>query len=142
MSKRKIKGKITSADNQNITVELEETISGNFKEYEVIVQKQTKKRGLDANALSWTLIDRIAKYIKSSRDEVYNLMLERYGVATYLVVKPNEANRILNLMGHGKVLGEVEINGRKGVQLQVFIGSSNYNRTEFAHYLSRYCFRV
>ena len=125
MSKKKIKGKITSADNQNITVELEETISGNFKEYEVIVQKQTKKRGLDANALSWTLIDRIAKYIKSSRDEVYNLMLERYGVATYLVVKPNEANRILNLMGHGKVLGEVEINGRKGTQLQVFIGSSN-----------------
>lgn len=135
MSKKKIKGKIISADNLNIVAELDSVLVGDFREYEVSVQKKTKKRGQDANSLSWALIDRIAKHIKSSRDEVYDLMLERYGVATYLVVKPNEAQRILELLEHGRILGNVEINGKSGTQLQIFIGSSNYSREEFAHYL-------
>lgn len=136
MSKKKIKGKIVSTDNTSIMVELDSVLSGDFREYDVYVQKQTNKRGQDANALSWALIDRIAKSIKSSRDEVYNLMLERYGVATYLIVKPSEAQRMLDLLGHGRILGNVSINGKTGTQLQIFIGSSNYNREEFSHYLS------
>lgn len=136
MSKKKIKGKIVSTDNTSIMVELDSVLSGDFREYDVYVQKQTNKRGQDANALSWALIDRIAKSIKSSRDEVYNLMLERYGVATYLIVKPSEAQRMLDLLGHGRILGNVNINGKTGTQLQIFIGSSNYNREEFSHYLS------
>ncbi len=135
MSKKKIKGKIVSIDNTNIMVELDSVLSSDFREYDVYVQKQTNKRGQDANALSWALIDRIAKSIKSSRDEVYNLMLERYGVATYLIVKPSEAQRMLDLLGHGRILGDVSINGKNGTQLQIFIGSSNYNREEFSHYL-------
>ncbi|MBP3707521.1 MAG: hypothetical protein J6J36_02795 [Clostridia bacterium] len=137
---KKIKGKIVDINNTNIIAELDSALSGDFREYEVCVQKKTKKRGLDANALSWTLIDRIAKSVKSSRDEIYDLMLERYGVATYLIVKPGEAQRILDLLEHGKILGDVTINGKIGTQLQIFIGSSNYNREEFSHYLSRYNF--
>lgn len=133
--KKKINGKIIEAKENNIVVELNENMPDDYQNYEVIVQKKSKKRGLDANALSWTLIDRIAHTLNTPREEIYDIMLSRYGVATYLVVKPNEADRILELMEHGKKLGEVIINDKVGVQLQIFIGSSHYNRSEFATYL-------
>ena len=138
---KKIKGKILSIQDNNIIVELSEQID-DIDKYEVLVQKKTKKRGLDANALSWALIDRLAIALKSSRDEIYDLMLQRYGVATYLVVKPNEADRILNLMEHGRILGNIEVGGKQGTQLQVFLGSSTYDRSEFSHYLNRNYYRV
>ena len=74
----------------------------NFSEYEVTIQKKSDKRGKDANALSWVLIDRLAKHYESSKNEIYKLMIERYGVSTFLVVKPQEAERILNLLGKKK----------------------------------------
>ena len=132
---KKIKGKIVGASDNNITVQIDDALSGKFEDYDVIIQKQSKKRGLDANALSWVLIERIAKAVKSSRDEVYDLMLQRYGVATYLIVKRHEAERILDLLEHGRILGDVNINGQPGTQIQVFIGSSNYNRADFTSYL-------
>lgn len=123
----------------NATVELSEYIAPeDINKYDIIIQKKTKKRGLDANALSWTLIDRIAEALHSSRDEIYDLMLQRYGVATYMVVKPKEAERILSVIEHGRILGNIEINGQKGTQLQVFFGSSTYDRSEFSRYLNRY----
>ena len=133
---KKIKGIITEKNGLNVNVMLEQEIPNNFSEYEVTIQKKSDKRGKDANALSWGLIDRLAKHYESSKNEIYKLMIERYGVSTFLVVKPQEAERILNLLEHGRILGEVTINGKKGVQLQIYIGSSNYNREEFHHYLS------
>ena len=133
---KKYRGKIIKVDEKHVLVELGEELPDDAIDYEVIIQKPQKRRGLDANSLSWALIDRIASSIKSSRDEVYEMMLERYGVATYLIVKPNEADRILSIVEHGKKLGDVLINGKKGTQLQVFIGSSHYNQAEFSTYLS------
>lgn len=136
MSKKKIKGKILNQNDNILSVELSEPIPDDITSYEVIIQKIVRKRGLDANALSWVLIDRLAKAMKTSRDEVYDLMLQRYGVATYMVVKPKEANRILDYMEHGRILGNVNLNGKLGTQIQIFLGSSQYDRSEFAHYLS------
>jgi hypothetical protein len=118
-----------------LIVELGEEVPDNVIGYEVLIQKPTKKRGLDANALSWVLIDRIASNLHVSRDEVYGLMLERYGVATYLIVKPNEADKILEVFEHGRKLGDIKINNQIGTQLQIFIGSSHYNKSEFSTYL-------
>lgn len=132
---KKIKGKIVEVNDNKIVVQVNENINDQLDDYEVVIQKQSKKRGLDANALSWVLIDRIAKALKSSRDEIYDLMLQRYGVATYLIVKKNEAQRILDLLEHGRILGDVNINGKLGTQIQVFIGSSKYDRVEFTNYL-------
>lgn len=132
---KKISGKIIEVKDCNVVVELSEKLPDDYSDYEALIQKKSKKRGLDANALSWVLIDRIASSMHIPRNEVYDIMLERYGVATYMVVKPNEADRILELLEHGRKLGEVTINNQKGVQLQVFIGSSHYNRSEFATYL-------
>lgn len=132
---KKISGKVISNREGIFEIEPESPIE-NIEDYEVYFVKKSKKRGLDANALSWTLIDRLAKEMKSSRDEIYDLMLSRYGVATYMIVKPSCLKKITEMLEHYRVLGDVEINGQKGVQLQVFIGSSYYNSEEFASYLN------
>jgi hypothetical protein len=132
---KKILGKIISENDGVYEIEPENPID-KIDEYEVFFVKKSKKRGLDANALSWTLIDRLAKEMKSSRDEIYDLMLTRYGVATYMIVKPSYLKKITDMLEHYRILGEVEINGQKGIQIQVFIGSSYYNSEEFASYLN------
>jgi hypothetical protein len=132
---KKVLGKIIKVNDGTYEVEPESEID-NIEEYDVFFVKKSKKRGLDANALSWVLIDRLAKEMKSSRDEIYDLMLSRYGVATYVIVKPACLSKIEEMLEHYRVLGEVEIKGQKGIQLQVFVGSSHYNREEFANYLN------
>ena len=110
---KKISGKIISENNGIYEIEPESPID-KIDDYDVVFIKKSKKRGLDANALSWTLIDRLAKEMKSSRDEIYDLMLTRYGVATYMIIKPTYLKKITEMLEHYRVLGEVEINGQKG----------------------------
>ena len=132
---KKVLARIIQSNDGVYEVKPEKEID-NVEDYDVFFVKKTQKRGLDANALSWTLIDRLAKEMKTSRDEIYDLMLSRYGVATYVIVKPICLSKIEEMLEHYRVLGEVEINGQKGVQLQVFVGSSHYNREEFTTYLN------
>lgn len=132
---KKIIGRLLHFNNNIATIEFENNLDDTSYINSFYMEKPTKHRGKDANALSWTLIDRIAKHLNQSRDEIYDIMLQRYGVATYLVVKPNYANRILETFGHGRILGDVTIDGKKGTQLQIFLGSSTYNSEEFTHYL-------
>lgn len=46
----------------------------------VTVKKYHKKRSLDANAYAWVLMSRIADVLGTSKEEVYEEMLRRYGV--------------------------------------------------------------
>lgn len=41
--------------------------------------KYRAKRSLDANAYAWVLITKIAEVIKSSKEEVYESLLQKYG---------------------------------------------------------------
>lgn len=42
--------------------------------------KYRKARSRDANAYAWVLMSNIASALKTSKDEVYEVMLQRYGV--------------------------------------------------------------
>lgn len=44
------------------------------------VTRFTKKRSLDANAYAWVLMGKIASVLKTSKEEVYEEALRRYGV--------------------------------------------------------------
>lgn len=53
-----------------------------IKDLEKLSVKATKyrqKRSLDANAYAWVLMTKIANALKSSKEEVYEEMLRRYG---------------------------------------------------------------
>lgn len=96
------------------------------------IKEHKAKRSLNANAYFWVLCQKIAEVIKSSKEEVYLEMLKRYGVFTHLIVKPEAVPKIKSQWRTAIELGEVKVNGKKGVQLQLYYGSSTYDSKEFS----------
>lgn len=94
-----------------------------------------KQRSLDANAALWFLLNEMAAKLKTSKDELYLEMLVRYGVFTHIVVKPNVVDRVKGEWRTVRELGEVTVNGKTGVQLQCYFGSSTYDTQEFTRLL-------
>jgi hypothetical protein len=101
----------------------------------VEIEPLKRKRSLDANAYLWVLMGKMAEVLKTSKDEVYLEMLDRYGIFTHIVVKPNMVEKVKAEWKIVRELGEVTINGKVGIQLQCYFGSSTYNQKEFAHLL-------
>jgi hypothetical protein len=99
---------------------------------DVEVKQHRNRRSLDANALLWKMCTEIANVIRSSKDEVYLQMLERYGVFTHIIVKQEAVERIKKEWRTVRVLGEVAVNGKTGIQLQCYYGSHLYDSKEFS----------
>jgi hypothetical protein len=95
-------------------------------------KEHRKKRSLDANGMLWAICTQIAAAIKSSKDEVYLTMLERYGVFTHIIVKAEAVERIKQEWRTCRVLGEVTVNGKTGIQIQCYYGSHLYDSKEFS----------
>ena len=112
-----------------ITFELDE---GNIKDLDklsgnkpLIVQAKQhyNKRSLDANAYAWVLMQQIAEVTGTDKWNVYITCLQRYSRAfTHVIVKPNAIERLKDLYRVCIDLGEVEVRGQKGHQLQVYYG--------------------
>ena len=100
------------------------------KELDVEIKQHRKKRSLDANAYFWVLLSKIAETIKTSRESVYLEMLQRYGVFTHVIVKQEIVDRVRAEWRTVVELGEVTVNGKTGVQLQCYFGSSTYDTKE------------
>lgn len=105
------------------------------KELEVQVAVKRKKRSLNANAALWALLGEMAGVLHTSKDELYLEMLDRYGVFTHVVVKPQAVDRVKQEWRTVRELGPVTINGTTGIQLQCYFGSHTYNTLEFSRLL-------
>lgn len=119
-----------------ITLELNENVEiseiAETEKLAIEIKKYREKRSLDANAYMWVLLEKIAEVLNTSKDELYLEMLGRYGVFTHIVVRPTAVNEMKEKWRVVKELGEVEVNGQKGIQLQVYFGSSTYNTKEMS----------
>ena len=103
-----------------------------LEEMDVEVKKHNNRRSLNANSYLWVLLGKLAVAMRTSKDELYLLMLERYGVFTHLIVQKNVVERIKDEWRTVRELGEVNIKGQIGVQLQCYFGSSTYDTKEFS----------
>ena len=104
--------------------------SGKILEVEIKIKR--KRRSLNANAYLWEVLGRMAAVLKTDKDSVYLMMLERYGVYTHVCVKPAAVERVKQEWRTVRELGEITINGQKAVQLQCYFGSHTYNSKEFS----------
>lgn len=102
------------------------------KELSVEIKQFRHKRSIDSNAYMWVLLSKMADALKTTKDELYLQILDRYGVFTHIVVKPDVVNRIKQEWRTVRELGEVTINNTKGIQLQCFFGSSTYDTKEMS----------
>lgn len=120
----------------NLTISTKSNISSlqELKEetLDVEVKKHREKRSLNANALFWSCLNKIASAMRTDNWSVYLLMLKRYGQYTYICVKPDAVEGVKKQWRECEELGEIDINGQKAVQLLCYYGSSTYNTQEFS----------
>ena len=98
----------------------------------VEIKPYRQKRSLDANGMLWAVLGEMAAVLNTDKDSLYLEMLSRYGVFTHIVVKPEIVERVKQEWRTVRELGEVTINGKTGIQLQCYFGSSTYNSKEFS----------
>lgn len=103
-----------------------------LKNFQLKLLNTEKKRSLDANAYMWVLLSKIAEVIHSNKDDVYIEMLSRYGVFTHIIVKKSVVDKVKSEWRTVRELGEINVNGSQGVQLQCYFGSSTYDSKEMA----------
>ena len=90
--------------------------------------KHREKRSLDSNAYAWVLMQKIAEAIHSDKWSVYLEMLQKYSREfTFVICKENAIDRLKELYRTCVDLGEVNVNGTEGHQMQVFFGSSTFD---------------
>ncbi len=96
------------------------------------IEEWKDDRSGNANRLLWHCIGAIAKSLRTDKWEVYLLMLKRYGKYTYVCVKPHMVEPMKKQWRECEVIGEVDINGQKAVQMLCYFGSSTYDTKEFS----------
>lgn len=104
----------------------------------ITVKKFRQKRSLDANAYCWAIITKIANHpdIKSSKEEVYEEMLQKYGFLYqdeegYIPVTVKAGVDMSKIEGHWKFY---KSNGKFDSYLMIK-GSSEYDTAEMAHFI-------
>lgn len=98
------------------------------KVYEI--KEHRKRRSLNANAYAWALIGKIADAMRTSKDDVYLLMLKRYGQSNMVsVVSSIDVSRFFK---YYEEAGRTRLQGKDFTHYRVFIGSSEYDSREMA----------
>lgn len=90
--------------------------------------KHRNKRSLDSNAYAWVLMQKITEAVNSDRWSVYLEMLKKYSREfTFVICKEHAVDKLKELYRTCIDLGEVNVNGQEGHQIQVFFGSSTFD---------------
>ena len=101
--------------------------------------KYRKKRSLDANAYLWVICTKLAEVHHTSKDEIYEQMLQKYGVLyqdeenNYIVVTLKSDIDTSKIEGHWKYYKSSE-DGKFKSYLMIK-GTSLYNTSEMARFI-------
>lgn len=102
----------------------------------VKIDKHRNRRSTNANAYAWLLINKIAEIMRLSKDEVYQLMLKRYGQGGIVTVQKNEQyDSVLRAFDYYEHKGDGTVNGKEFAHMMVYIGSSQYSSAEMSIFI-------
>lgn len=139
----KVKGKINNISfdikgNAVLSLEVYEK-NTLLREYETLkdveildieVKKHRNKRSLNANNYLWVLVNQLGNELNMSKDEVYFLMLKRYGQSEMVSVYTS-----VNVKGFFKYYeeaGRTTLNGKEFTHYKVYKGSSEFDTKEMS----------
>ena len=142
----KLTGVMRSFDGNSIviTLEVDPTAAGQIEnlsaqdKLSIKVVKYRKKRSLDANAYAWVLMTKIADAVSSSKEEIYEEMLQKYGSVYededgYITMTVKKSVDMTKIGGHWKYIKD---NGKFASYLMIK-GSSEYDTEEMSHFIDR-----
>ena len=94
------------------------------------IKPYRQKRSLNANAYAWVLINEMANRLRTSKDEVYQEMLKRYGQSKVIsVLSETDISRFVK---YYEEIGKGHVEGKEFTHYRCFIGSSEYDSREMA----------
>lgn len=98
--------------------------------------KFRQKRSLDANAYAWVLMTKISDVVHSSKEEIYEEMLQRYGTCYedengYVTITVKKSVDMSKIDGHWKLCGG---NDKFNSYLMIK-GSSEYDTAEMSRFI-------
>lgn len=99
---------------------------------EVTIEKYSESRTLKANAYLWVLVTKIANSLRESKEDIYLDMLKSYGQGGAVSVESKFANDFERTYKYREYLGESELKGKMFKHYRFWVGSSEYNKEEFA----------
>jgi hypothetical protein len=104
----------------------------------ITAKKFRQKRSLDANAYCWVLCTKIAEVVDSSKDEVYEDMLQKYGFLYqdedgYIPITVKSGVDMSKIEGHWKFY---KSNGKFDSYLMIK-GSSKYDSAEMSKFIDQ-----
>lgn len=97
---------------------------------EIEIKKYRQKRSLNANSYLWVLINELGNVLNTSKEEVYLLMLKRYGQSEIVSVLSH-----INVYGFFKyyeVAGTTMLNNKEFTHYKVYKGSSEFDTREMS----------
>lgn len=102
---------------------------------EITAKKYRKKRSLDANAYCWVLVSKIAEVMKSSKEEIYEDLLQKYGLVHDIPITVKSDVDMSLIDGHWLFLKESS-DGKWKSYLPIR-GTSDYDSKEMANFIDR-----
>ncbi len=126
---------------RTILGELVEKAKSAPDKYEVEIIKRRHKRGLTANAYYWVLVEKLSKILGSSKQEVHEEMIRRYGTFKLdadgkpLVFSLAAGKDPKGVTPYSTQFAEGMVNGKRFIHYAVLMGSSEMNNKQFAELL-------
>lgn len=94
------------------------------------------KRSLQANRMMWACLGELAAKLRTTKEEIHDIALQRYGTYSYQVINPQALGR-LRMAWEGIIeeKGPIFINGAERLQILMIYPSRYYNTAEFSRLL-------
>ena len=105
---------------------------------DIAIKKHRALRSRNANAYCWVLITKLAESMQPplSKEEVYRLMLKRYGQGTTISVQTDKLEDVCRELDYWERIGTGTVNGKEFTHLRMWVGSSKYNTKEMSLFVS------
>lgn len=99
----------------------------------VEIKQYRERRSLNANAYAWSLIGQIADIVRAGKDEIYLMLLKRYGQSELISVLSHVPIR--NYVKYFEEAGESKLNGKNFTHYRVYKGSSEFDTREMSIFI-------
>lgn len=126
---------------QRVTIEIDRDFREDFDqlkdvELDVEIKKRRKKRSLYANSYCWTMLEKLADMLHSTKEELYIAKIKEVGIFRDFTLAQDEAKTfcvVWSNMGTGWPTEQVDFD-RDGdrVVIRAYYGSSTYNTKQMS----------
>lgn len=99
----------------------------------VKIDEYREKRSLNANNYAWKLITEIGNKIRQGKDEIYLMMLKRYGQSDMVSVVADVP--VKHYFKYYEEAGESTLNGKLFKHYRVYKGSSEFSTLEMSIFI-------